>query len=210
MIKESIKLNCLAVLWNPPFYFKNLNDEGIINFYSACLNHIEDKSTLKVILYHFPANTCVPITHNIIDKLYAAYPENILGVKDSSFSFEHTLELIQKYPQLKIYVGKDTDTSELVRHGACGAIVALSNVVPNLMRSLYDYGKDESKPNRNEEILKLWSIIGQHYLICSVKGIKASQENAHKWLVARPPLFPLSMEQAHELVRQMKEANVNK
>jgi 4-hydroxy-tetrahydrodipicolinate synthase len=209
MIKESIKLNCLAVLWNPPFYFKNLNDEGIINFYSACLNQIEDKSTLKVILYHIPQNTCVPITHNIIDKLYAAYPENILGVKDSLGNFDESLELIQKYPHLKIYVGNDTDTSELVRHGACGAITAMSNLVPNLMRSLYDYGKDESKPNRNEEILKFAAIIVQYYFLSSVKAIMAAQ-NEPKWLIARPPLVSLTMEQGHELVKQIKEANISK
>jgi 4-hydroxy-tetrahydrodipicolinate synthase len=159
MIRESLRLNCLAVLWHPPFYYKNLADHGVIEYYKQCLDRIEDRSALKVILYNFPANTCVPVTHNIIEQLMTAYPGNIMGMKDSSFSYDHTYQIIQRFPKLKMYVGKDTDTSELVRNGACGAIVAFSNMAPDLMQSLYEYGKDNTKPNRNDEILKLWDIV---------------------------------------------------
>ncbi len=106
-------------------------------------------------------------------------------------------------------MGKDTDVSELVRHGAAGAIVALSNIVPNLMHSLYEYGKDSSKSNRNDEINKLWELIGQHYLICSVKAIMASQKGP-KWNMARPPLSPLTVKQGEVLARQVKEANIRR
>lgn len=212
LIKAAQSHKCCAVLWHPPFYYKNLNDQGVVEFFSRCLDLVDD-TTLKCVLYHFPANTGVPITHGCITQLMRKYPSNILGVKDSSFSLDHTTELIQRFPQLKIFVGKDTDTAELVRRGACGAIVALANVAPKLMRSLYDHGKDgSSHPNRQEEIDALWSIIGQHYLICSVKGIKAAQsegKDQEKWLFARPPLSPITMEQANELLKQMKDKHVD-
>jgi 4-hydroxy-tetrahydrodipicolinate synthase len=95
MVREALRHKVLAVLWHPPFYFKNLSDDGVIAFYKECLTRINDKS-LKVILYNFPANTGVPVNQNIVGKLYDMFPDNIKGVKDSSFSFDHTLGLIQK------------------------------------------------------------------------------------------------------------------
>jgi 4-hydroxy-tetrahydrodipicolinate synthase len=207
MIDTALKYNVLAVLWHPPFYYKNLSDDGVVAFYKESIERVNNK-TLKVVLYNFPMLTGVPITHNIIEKLYNLFPQNIIGVKDSCFDYDKTFDLIKKFPHLKIYVGKDTDTSELVRNGAVGAIVALSNIVPNLMSSLYEYGKDNTKPNRNDEINKLWNLISQHYLICSVKAIMASKKGP-KWNVARPPLFVITQIEAEELVRGVKEANIN-
>jgi len=214
MIRESMRLNCLAVLWHPPSYYKNLADEGVIEYYSQCLNQIENRSALKVILYNFPANTCVPVTHNIIAKLMNAYPETIMGMKDSSFSYDHTYAIIQKFPKLKMYVGKDTDTSELVRNGAVGAIVAFSNMAPDLMQSLYEYGKDNTKPNRNDEILKLWDIVNGNSTANSraiglpaLKGIMAAL-NGPKWLITRPPLTPLTSEEAAQLGSAMRSQNI--
>ena len=208
MVRTAMSYNVLAVLWHPPYYFKNLSEDGVVAFYKESIEKVDDPR-LKVILYNFPLCTGVPMTQNIIQRLCDLFPQNILGVKDSSFDYDNTLSLIKAFPQLKIYVGKDTDTSELTRNGAAGAIVALSNIAPNLMYSLYEYGKDNTKPNRNDEINKLWALIGKHYLICSVKAIMASQKGP-KWNVARPPLFVITPEQAETLVREVKEANIQK
>ena len=132
-----------------------------------------------------------------------------MGIKDSSFDFNHTVAYIKKFPQLNIYVGKDTDTSELVRAGANGAICALSNICPNLLQSLYEYGKDSSKPNRNDEINRLWTIVHKPNLIAIVKGILASQKGP-KWSVARPPLCSISAKEIEDVARAMKEAKINK
>jgi dihydrodipicolinate synthase/N-acetylneuraminate lyase len=87
-----------------------------------------------------------------------------------------------------------------VRNGAVGAIVALSNVFPNLMCSLYEYGLDNTKPNRNDEINKLWDLISRHNLICSVKAIMTSQTKNPKWNVALPPLFPITQDEVRLMV----------
>ena len=208
MINTALSYNVLAVLWHPPYYFKNLSDDGVVEFYKESIERVNSNS-LKVILYNFPMFTGVPLSHSIIERLYNLFPKNIIGIKDSGFDYDKTLALIKRFPQLKVYVGKDSDTSELVRNGAVGAIVALSNIVPRLMCSLYEYGLDSTKPNRNEEINKLWNLIGQHYLICSVKAIMAS-EKGPKWNVARPPLFAITQEQVEALAKQVKEANINK
>jgi 4-hydroxy-tetrahydrodipicolinate synthase len=112
MIRTALHHNVLAVLWHPPYYFKNVSDDGVVAFYKEVMDRVND-ANLKVLLYNFPMLTGVPLTHSIIERIYNLFPNNIVGMKDSSFDFDKTLQLIKKFPQLKIYVGKDTDTSEL-------------------------------------------------------------------------------------------------
>ena len=131
------------------------------------------------------------------------------GLKDSSYDFEQSLAYIKKFPQLKIYAGKDIDTSELVRLGAVGTISAFGNVAPALMNSLYEYGLDsKTKPNRNDEINKLWNIVFKHYFISSMKGILSVRKSEIKWNIVRPPLASLSTEEANELVRLIDESAI--
>ena len=210
MIHAALNHEVLAVLWHPPFYYKNLPDAGIISFYKECLDRINDKSRLKVVLYNFPTLTGVELTHNIVAQLYSLFPSNIMGIKDSGCNFEHTLAYVKKFPQLNIYAGQDTDTSELVRRGAVGGIGSLANFIPNLMRSLYEYGNDETCVDRNGEINRLVPIIDKHWPICSMKAIMAVQTNNEQWNRARPPFYPLTWDEGKELVYLMREANINK
>jgi 4-hydroxy-tetrahydrodipicolinate synthase len=214
MIHAALAHDVLSVLWHPPFYYKNLPDDGIIAFYKECLERVNALTStnkcLKVVLYNFPTLTGVELTHNIVAQLYSLFPSNIMGIKDSGCNFEHTLAYVERFPQLKIYAGKDTDTSELVRRGAAGGIGSLANFIPKLMRSLYEFGKDETKANRNEEINNLVPIINKHWAICSMKALMGVLTNNKQWNVARPPFYTLSWEQGEELVRLMKEARINK
>ena len=210
MMCTALSFNVLAVLWHPPFYYKNVPEKGVIAFYKECIERLGDeKRKLKVVLYNFPTLTGVELTHKIVEELFNIFPENIMGIKDSGCSFEHALAYIKKFPQLNIYAGSDTHTSELVRNGAAGGIGSLSNFVPNLMSSLYEYGRDDSKPNRNDELAKLDSIIDKYYPFCSMKAIMALQKG-EKWNMARPPFVSLTKEQSQELANLIKENKINK
>ena len=183
-------------------------------FFKECLERVNALTStnkcLKVVLYNFPTLTGVELTHNIVAQLYSLFPSNIMGIKDSGCNFEHTLAYVEQFPQLKIYAGKDTDTSELVRRGAAGGIGSLANFIPELMRSLCEFGKDETRVDRNEEINNLVPNINKHWAICSMKSIMGVLTNNKQWNVARPPFYTLSWEQGEELVRLMKEARINK
>lgn len=108
-----------------------------------------------------------------------------------------------------MYAGKDTDVAGLVKHGAVGGICALSNLYPMLMQSLYEYGKDSTKPNRIDEINRLWAIVNGPRFIPMAKAIYAA-EKGPKWNVARPPIVSMSAKEGAEIVRAIKEAKINK
>ena len=80
LTKASVELKCSSVLIHPPFFFKNVPDEGIINFYREVIKHVSEPE-LKVFLYHIPQVTCVPISLNVIERLMKEFPETVIGIK---------------------------------------------------------------------------------------------------------------------------------
>lgn len=125
-----------AVLVMPPFYFKHVQPEGVLNYYRAVCDALPDDA--RLLLYHIPAVTAVPITPPVIEGLLASHPRQFYGIKDSSGDIEHTTSLIQRYPQLRIFSGSDTQVANALKAAAAGVISALSNVWPDLVRAVFD------------------------------------------------------------------------
>ncbi len=125
-----------AVLVMPPFYIKQPDPQGIIGYYRALCDALPPDA--RVLLYHIPQVTGVPLTPAIIDALIASHPQQIIGLKDSSGNWEHSKQLIDRYPQLKIFTGSDRLIASALAGGAAGAITALSSAFPRLARAVYD------------------------------------------------------------------------
>ena len=52
----------------PPFYYKPVDDDGLFAAYAGTIERVGN-SSLKILLYHIPQNTGVPITLDLIDRL---------------------------------------------------------------------------------------------------------------------------------------------
>ena len=57
-----------GVLVLPPFYYKNVNDEGIINFYRKIIESVGENS-FHYLLYNIPQTTSIELNFNIIESL---------------------------------------------------------------------------------------------------------------------------------------------
>lgn len=125
-----------AVLVMPPFYIKGPSETGILNYFRAVADALPGDG--RLLLYHIPQVTGVPITLSIIEGLLASHPGQFYGIKDSSGNWEHTRLLIDRFPQLKIFPGSDRLISSALAAGAAGAITALSSAFPRLARAIYD------------------------------------------------------------------------
>jgi 4-hydroxy-tetrahydrodipicolinate synthase len=125
-----------AVLVMPPFYIKNPSEAGILAYYRALADVLP--ADARLMLYHIPQVTGVPITPTIINGLLESHPGQFYGIKDSSGNWDHSLGLITSYPQLKIFTGSDRLISKALANGAAGAITALSSAFPRLARAVYD------------------------------------------------------------------------
>ena len=67
----------------PPFYYKNNSDDALFGSFDQVIQRVGDKD-FSLYLYHFPSLSGVPITPGLLERLGAAYPGTLAGVKDSS------------------------------------------------------------------------------------------------------------------------------
>jgi 4-hydroxy-tetrahydrodipicolinate synthase len=154
-----------ACLVLPPFFFKQAGENGVIAWYQALCDALPAGS--KLILYHIPPMTGVPITTYIIDTLLASHPTYIAGIKDSGVDAAHTAMLTARYPQLAIYTGNAPILAQAIKDGAVGSILAIANIVPRSVRILTD------DPTRTDAQAHLAAVDGHVRKAGAVATIKA-------------------------------------
>lgn len=125
-----------AVLVMPPYYIKAPSERGILNYYRALCDALPSDG--RVMLYNIPQVTGVPITMGIVDGLLESHSGQFYGIKDSSGNWDNSKQLIERYPQLKVFTGSDKLIALALAGGAAGAITALSSAFPHMARAVYD------------------------------------------------------------------------
>ncbi len=119
-----------------PYYF-SFDEEGVFRFYEEILESIG----LPVLAYNFPDRTGFSLTPTLLKRLALKYP-HFVGVKDTVDTISHTREIINEVksvrPDFCVYSGYDEYYLPNLLAGGDGAIAGLSNLFPEVYRSLYD------------------------------------------------------------------------
>ena len=93
---HAVKRGCGGVLMLPPFYYKNVSDEGLFRTFSEIIQRVGD-ARLRVFLYHIPQFSMVPISLGVTERLLAAYPGQVAGMKDSSGDWSNTAAFLDAF-----------------------------------------------------------------------------------------------------------------
>src|SRR6266513_931138 len=70
---HAIKHGCAGVLMLPPFYYKNVSEEGLYRYFSEVVQRIGD-ARLKIYLYHIPPVAVVGITMGLVERQLPVRP----------------------------------------------------------------------------------------------------------------------------------------
>src|SRR5207249_10685584 len=128
---HAVKHGCAGVLMLPPFYHKEVSEEGLYRYFSEVVQRVGD-TRLKTYLYHIPPVAIVGVTPKLVERLLKAYPNAIVGMKDSSGDWNNTktfLDAFAKY-DFDVFVGCEPFLLANMRHGGVGTISATANVDP--------------------------------------------------------------------------------
>ncbi len=126
--------NNLLVL--PPFYFKNITDAGLINYFDLVLRNL--RKSAKVYLYHFPVMSAIEFSQNVISALREKYPENVMGMKDSTGNWENTFSIVNNNKNFEVYVGNEKAFLRCLNKGCAGIISATFNLQIGLAKKILD------------------------------------------------------------------------
>lgn len=144
-------------------YFPKLTQRELINHYK----HITDSVDLPIILYNIPAQTGNDLAPASVAEL--AGETNIIGIKDSSGSFDNILKYIEltENTEFSILAGTDSLILATIMAGGHGAISATANFLPSAAVGIYEKFKagdfhgaelEQRKLRKIRNVFKLGSI----------------------------------------------------
>jgi 4-hydroxy-tetrahydrodipicolinate synthase len=193
-----------GVLALPPFYYKNLSDEALFNSFDQVIQRVGD-ARFKLYLYHFPSLSGVPITLGLLERLSAAYPEILAGVKDSSGDWNNTRLMIERFPELAIFPGAETLLLPALQARGAGCISASCNVNARQIRTLYDDFKAGAGDlaEQQEQLNAVRKILQLRPMIPVMKHLIADARADPAWRRVRPPLLPLPDVEASALESEL-------
>src|SRR5213592_1073045 len=93
---HAVKHGCAGVLMLPPFYYKDVREEGLYRYFSEVVQRVGD-TRLRTYLYHIPPVAIIGITPKLVARLLKAYPNAIAGLKDSSGDWNNTKTFLDAF-----------------------------------------------------------------------------------------------------------------
>lgn len=208
LARHALGLGVTRQVMLPPYFFRRLSDEGLYRAYAEVIDAVADPR-LELFLYHHPHITGAAITKGVIERLCAAYPGTIKGVKDSSASLAHLKELIASFPNLAIFAGSDKELLPLLQAGGAGTISAAANINCASSRGVLDafLAGDKAKAEAGMRQVKAVREALEHYpMVPAVKFVVAEGQHDDEWLRVRPPLVDLDRPSGEELLRRLEDA----
>jgi 4-hydroxy-tetrahydrodipicolinate synthase len=204
LTRHALSLGITGVLALPPFYYKNLSDEALFGSFDQVIQRVGDAG-FKLYLYHFPSLSGVPVTPGLLERLGAAYPEILAGVKDSSGDWNNTRMMIERFPELAIFPGAETLLLPALQAGGAGCISASCNVNTRQIRKLYDDFKagERNLAEQQEQLNDVRKVLQLRPMIPVMKHLIADERSDPAWRRVRPPLLPLPDVEASALESEL-------
>lgn len=187
------------VVMLPPFYYKGVSDEGLFAAYARIIEAIGD-ARLKIVLYHIPQVSAVPLSLALIGRLIAAFPDTVVGIKDSSGDLANMQAIAAAYPGFAVLAGADPLLLPLLKSGGAGCITATSNLIAGSLRTIYDRTDDAVLVEPAQARINAWRALSNSYVqIPTIKAMIGLKTGNAAWNRVRPPMLPLDAGQLAEL-----------
>ncbi len=196
-IKIALSLNFENFLIMPPAYYK-YSDKEVITFYSKI---VEAAPNSRIILYNFEKLCGYKFSLECVQELVKKFPEQIIGIKDSSYNIYKNLGL----KDFSILPGSETKLVEGLEIGCSGIITATCNVTAELSRKVYDDFISKKTQTENEKLINVRSAFDKYNLISGLHSYCAKENDIFKNVL--PPLTLLTKENEKELFENLKNLN---
>ncbi len=202
LTKTAVENKIYSVLLLPPFYYKNVSDEGVYQYYKEIINTTKSKN-LRVFLYNIPQVSGVTISIDLVNRLKKEFSDTITGIKDSSGNFENT----KKYKEIKnfiVYPGSEKFLYDGLHIGCSGCISATTNVNIEATKLINSFDKSDGE-SINKKIKAVRDVFEKYPVIAALKATKIKEDS--NWSNIRPPLVALSDQQKSNLAKDLKDIN---
>ncbi len=198
LTRHAVARGAAGALVVPPFYYKNVRDEGLFEAFARLIERVGGPP-LRIVLYHFPRMSGVPITRPVLERLLDTYPDVVVGMKDSSGDFPHMRDLCEAYPGFQVFSGTERFLLDLLLAGGAGCITATANVTAPLAAEIFAAPDAPEATARQARLSALRGALEAFPFAPALKRLMADRTAHPGWLHVRPPLSALRPEEVAAL-----------
>ena len=202
--RACLDLGCAGVMTLPPFYYKGVSEEGLYRHFVQLLEAIGENA--RIFLYHIPPIAIVGIPTTLAARLHTEFPEQIVGIKDSSGEWDNTRALLG-IDGLVVYPGSELPLIEALELGAPGCISATANLNGRAIAKVIDayFESDTETARELHSHVKRFRLLLQDYApIPAQKRLLALVTGDERWANVRPPLVEMPEAQGRELLNTLR------
>jgi len=190
-------LNFKKFLIMPPAFYK-YSDHNVISFYSKI---IDAHPECEIILYNFEKLCGYKFSVECVQELVKLFPEQIIGVKDSSYNLFENLEI----DNFSILPGSESKLLKGLELGCSGIITATCNATSSLARKVYDDFFEKNEQLSNQKLCDVRNIFEKYNLISGLHTFFSRNDLIYKNVL--PPLSILNSKEEKELIDNLKKLN---
>ena len=197
--RACIDMGCAAVMTLPPFYYKDISEDGLYGYFEQLILAIG--SDARIYLYHIPPIAIIGIPPSLVARLHADFPEQIVGIKDSSGDWDNTRALFDIEGMI-VYPGSELPLLDALELGGPGCITATANVnAGDIARviNLFDQGDIAAAQVLHESVKRFRLALQEYAPIPAQKRLLAIGTGDARWANVRPPLTAMSEGEGREL-----------
>jgi 4-hydroxy-tetrahydrodipicolinate synthase len=186
-------LNFKKFLIMPPAFYK-YGDDDVINFYSKIVEAIPES---EIVLYNFEKLCGYKFSIGCIKELVKRFPDQIVGVKDSSYNLFENLKL----DNFSVLPGSESKLLKGLELGCPGIITATCNVTSQLARKVYDDFLAGKNQTANQKLCDVRNVFEKYNLISGLHTFYAKKNKSYKNIL--PPLSTLNSKDEQELISNL-------
>tara|TARA_B100001250_G_scaffold24058_1_gene20088 strand:+ start:592 stop:1476 length:885 start_codon:yes stop_codon:yes gene_type:complete len=197
LMRVANSLNFEKFLIMPPAYYKYGDDE-VIDFYSKVVEAIPES---KIILYNFEKLCGYKFSVECVQELVKRFPDQIVGVKDSSYNLFENLKL----DNFSVMPGSESKLLKGLELGCAGIITATCNATAELARKVYDDFLEGKSQTVNEKLCDVRGEFEKYNLISGLHTFYKKKESIYENLL--PPLRVLDVKSEKVLIDNLEKLN---
>ena len=197
LMRVAKSLNFEKFLIMPPAYYL-YGDNEVIDFYSKIVEAIPES---KIILYNFEKLCGYKFSVECVKELVKRFPNQIVGVKDSSYNLFENLKL----DNFSVMPGSESKLLKGLELGCSGIITATCNATAVLARKVYDDFRNGTPQTVNEKLCEVRGEFEKYNLISGLHTFYKKKENIYENLL--PPLRVLDANSEKELINNLEKLN---
>jgi 4-hydroxy-tetrahydrodipicolinate synthase len=201
LTREARDLDFSGALVLPPFYYKPIDNAGLLAYFDELINRVG--ADLRLYLYNFPQLSGVPYPLEFVQSLKKKYPRELLGLKDSSGDNAYAIAMASGVEDFDVFPSAEGTLKDSDRYRWAGCISATVNVTVRAASESWKWRGTAEGERAVAAAAAQRSILTRAPVIAAVKQALAVKYRRPEWARVVPPLHSLTPEQSAQQARDL-------